>query len=307
MARHRGPDSDATPVVPTSFFVADTFRALRGQPRDDRDASEPPMTPMELDDVRVDAYMTTDVETVGPDAWVTDVVDRLKAGPQYGGLPVVDADDHLLGFVGAIDLLEVNGDVRVESVMSRDLVVVRPEMTVKNAARVIFRTGHQFLPVVDDDRVLLGLFSNGDAVRSQIERTTPSKVQSTREMLERTHDASISVAEREVEVDSLIPTQREVYGDELEGRKYELQNGLAEPLIVVSHGPETLLVDGHHRAMAAERLDIDRMLAHVLTVSPEEVGELGLRRMARLGGLQSLADVEVNDYLQHPLIEKTEQ
>ncbi len=265
------------------------------------------MTPMELDDVRVDAYMTTGVETVGPGAWVTDVVDKLKAGPQYGGLPVVDDEHRLLGFVGAIDLLEVNGDVRVESVMSRDLVVVRPEMTVKNAARVIFRTGHQFLPVVDDDRVLLGLFSNGDAVRSQIERTTPSKVQSTREMLERTHDTSIGVDEREVEVGSLIPTQREVYGDELEGRKYELQNGLAEPLIVVSHGPETLLVDGHHRAMAARRLGIDRMLAHVLTVSPEEVDELGLRRMARLGGLRSLADVEVNDYLQHPLIEKTEQ
>nr|WP_225317722.1 CBS domain-containing protein [Haloferax sp. CBA1148] len=264
------------------------------------------MTPMELDDVRVDAYMTTGVDTVCPETWVTDVVDQLKTGSQYGGLPVVDGDDHLLGFVGAIDILEVHGSEQVKSVMSRNPVVVRPEMTVKNAARVIFRTGHQFLPVVDDDGVLLGMFSNGDAVRSQIERTTPSKVQSTREMLERTHGISIRVTERDVAVSSLIPTQREVHGDELEGRTYELKNGLAEPLIVVSYGSETLLVDGHHRALAARRLDIERMAAHVLTVSPEEVGQLGLRRIARLGGLDSLADVEVNDYVQHPLIEKTE-
>ena len=261
---------------------------------------------MEFDEVPVETYMTTEVDTVGPDAWVTDVVDRLKGGSPYGGLPVVDEGGRLLGFVGAIDLLEVYGARSVEEVMTRELVVARPEMTVKDAARVIFRTGHQFLPVVDDAGTLLGIFSNGDAVRSQIERTTPSKVQSTREMLERTHGVSIGVSERAVDVASLIPTQREVYGDELDGRKYELQNGLAEPLIVVSYGHETLLVDGHHRALAAQRLDIDRMPAHVLTVSPDEITELGLRKMARLGGLNSLADVDVNDYVQHPLIEKTE-
>lgn len=264
------------------------------------------MTPMEFDEVRVDAYMATDVETASPGDWVADVVDRLKAGSRYGGLPVCDDDGRLLGFVGAIDLLEVPGDEHVESVMSRELVVVRPAMTVKNAARVILRSGHQFLPVVDDDGTLLGVFSNGDAVRSQIERTTPSKVESTREMLERTHDASVGVTERDVRVASLIPTQREVYADELEGRKYELEHGLAEPLIVLDYGAETLLVDGHHRAMAARSLGVAEMHAHVLTVSPDEVDELGLRRMARLGGLNSLADVSVNDYVRHPLIEKTE-
>ncbi len=264
------------------------------------------VTLLEFDEVRVDEYMTTDVARVGPDAWVTDVVDRIKEGSQFNGLPVVDDDDRLLGFVNAIDLLEIYGDESVDEVMTRELVVVRPEMTVKNAARVIFRTGHQFLPVVDEDGELLGMFSNGDAVRSQIERTTPSKVESTRRMLERNHDTSIDLDEREIDVSSLIPTQREVYADELEGRKYELKNDLAEPLIAVSHGSKTFLVDGHHRAMAARRLDLDRTLAYVLDVPVEDVEELGFEMVARRGGLDSLADVEVNDYVQHPLIEKTE-
>ena len=263
------------------------------------------MGQMAVDEIYVDTYLA-DVDPVSPDAWVTDVVDRLKAARQYGDLPVCDADGTLLGRVGAIDLVEVPGDVRAEAVMRPDPVVLRPEMTVKNAARVVFRTGQQSLPVVDDDGQYLGVFSNGDAVRSQIERTTPSKVESTRTLLERTTGTAVSATEREVDVSSLIPTQREVHADELEGRKYELRNGLAEPPIVVAYGAETLLIDGHHRALAASQLDVESLPAHVLTVSPDDVDELGFRRTARLGGLRSLDDIEVIDSARHPLIEKTE-
>ncbi|SFG50705.1 IMP dehydrogenase [Halopelagius inordinatus] len=264
------------------------------------------MPPMEFDDIRVEAYMTEAVETTHPDEWVTDVVDRLRSQSRYGGLPVLDDDGRLAGFVGAIDLLGVHGDESVRAVMSRNLVVARPEMTLQDAARVIFRTGHQFLPVVDDEEAFLGVVSNADVVRSQIERTTPSKVESTRRMLESTHDAAVGVEEDVVVISELIPTQREVYADELDGRAYELEHGLAEPLITLVYGEETLLVDGHHRALAARELDIEEMRAYVLVVDPTEVPNLGLRKIARLGGLDSLADVEVNDDGHHPLVEMTE-
>lgn len=264
------------------------------------------MPPMEFDEVRVEAYMTEAVETAHPEDWVTDVVDQLGSRSRYGGLPVVDEDGRLVGFVGAIDLLGVHGDEPVRAAMSRNLVVARPEMSLKDAARVILRTGHQVLPVIDDEETFLGVVSNADVVRSQIERTTPSKVESTRRMLESTHDASVGVGEDIVAVSELIPTQRDVYADELDGRTYELEHGLAEPLISLAYGEEMLLVDGHHRALAARELDIEEMHAYVLTVDPTEVPNLGLRKIARLGGLDSLADVQVNDDSHHPLVEMTE-
>jgi IMP dehydrogenase len=253
------------------------------------------MTPRQFDEVRVEAFMTDDAETARPHERVADVVDRLRARSRGGGLPVLDREGRVVGFVGARDLLGVRGDAPVEAVMNRDVVAVRPEATVEAVAEVMLRTGHRNLPVVDDDGSFLGVVSNADVVRSRIERTTPSKVESTRKMLESAHGVPVGVDEGDVAVSELIPTQREVYADELEGRAYELERDLAEPLMALTYGEETLLVDGHHRALAARELGIERMRAHLLAVDPAAVPKLGLRNAARTGGLRSLADVEVND------------
>lgn len=265
------------------------------------------MPPTEFDDLRVDAFMTETVATARPDEAVADVVERLRTRRRDGGLPVVDGDERLAGVVGASDLLGVSGDAAVRAAMNRAPVVVRPETPLKDAARLIFRTGHRLLPVVDDDdEAFLGAVSNADVVRSRIERTTPSKVQRTRRMLESTHGVSVPVGDGDVSISELIPTQREVFADELAGRTHELEHGLAEPLIALDYGEETLLVDGHHRALAARELDIGEMSAYVLSVDPSDVPKLGLRRVARVGGLESLADVRVSDEEYHPLVEMSE-
>ncbi|RDI72434.1 CBS domain-containing protein [Halopelagius longus] len=261
------------------------------------------MPPTEFDDVSVDAYMTETVATARPEDRVADVVERLRTGSRDRGLPVLDDDGRLAGFVGAIDLLGVPDDEPLRAVMRRNVAIARPGMSLKDAAGILFRTGHRFLPVVDDDETFLGVVSNADVVRSQIERTTPSKVERTRKMLETTHGVSVGIGDAVVAISELIPTQREVFADELEGRAYELEHGLAEPLITLDYGEETLLVDGHHRALAARELDIGEMRAYVLVVDPSDVPELGLRKVARIGGLDSLADVRVNEEGHHPVVE----
>jgi len=109
---------------------------------------------------------------------------------------------------------------------------------------------------------------------------------------------------------ALIPTQEQVYSDELEGRRYELERGLAEPLVVIDNAGDAeysglYLADGHHRALAAQNLDIEEMEAYVIT--PERPIDLGIARTARETGLSSIADIRVVDYARHPLVETIEK
>jgi IMP dehydrogenase len=257
---------------------------------------------------KVEEYMTEDVVTVSPDDTVGDVIDKMLNDEGHSGFPVVDDTDRgngkIQGFVTARRLLGRDELERIEDVMATNLVVAEPAMKVNDAARVILRSGIQKLPVVDDYGVLVGIISNSDVIRSQIERATPSKVWKLMRTLESIHETELREERREVPIDALVPTQERIYADELDGRSYELKHGLAEPVIVVSRGDELVLVDGHHRAIAADRLGIEEMDAYVIVVG-DDVDELGLEKTARDAGLETLEDVEVVDYARHPLIEAT--
>jgi len=74
-------------------------------------------------------------------------------------------------------------------------------------------------------------------------------------------------------------------------------------VIVVERGDNLILVDGHHRVIAADRLGIEEMDAYVIVVDAQV--ELGLEKTARESGLEKLEDVKVVDYARHPLIEAT--
>jgi IMP dehydrogenase len=252
----------------------------------------------------VKEYMTREVATVSPDDSVADVANRIVAGDGHNGFPVTNGRK-VVGYVTARDLLLADDEALVFTVMEEDLVVAHPDMDVTDAARVILRSGIRKLPVVDDAGNLVGIISNTDVVRSQIERATPEKVGKLMRTLERIHDIGVHEERRTVELASLVPTQTRVYADELEGRQYELERGLAEPLVVIDNGGTTLLADGHHRVCAADRLGFEEMDAYVIVV--EDSVELGMQRTAEKEGLSSLADIEVVDYARHPLIETTKR
>jgi IMP dehydrogenase len=254
-----------------------------------------------MDKKKVRDYMTYDVVTVDVHGTARDVLEAIKR-TNHDGFPVVNGDQ-VVGYIAARDLLFIPPTTPVERLMSRHLIVADPEMSINDAARVIFRSGIQKLPVIDDNNRLVGIISNSDVIRSQIEHVSPEKVFKFIETLRKLYAIEPVLSRDMVSIDALLPTQAKIYEDELEGRMYELKKGLAEPLIVVKRGNRHILVDGHHRAIAAKRLGIKDLEAYIIEVDPQV--ELGIERTARALQLTSLDDIKVLDYARHPLMALT--
>ena len=165
-------------------------------------------------------------------------------------------------------------------------------MSIDDATRILFRYGLRNLPVVDEDKKIVGIISNIDIVRSQIEKSRPGKVMSVKNFLEQQNGIRMKVVNKEISLDRVIPTQKEVYMDELIGRQYEIKRGLNEPLIVVERRNGFIVVDGHHRVMAAKKMGMKNFNAIVLVPNDYDV-KFGLEKTAERWGLRSLDDVTI--------------
>jgi len=247
-------------------------------------------------------YMTRNVISVHSDTPNVEVIKIMKE-TGHDGYPVVD-DEQLVGIVTAFDLLLKDWVELVKDIMSKDVVVAQQDMSMNDASRVMFRHGISRLPVVDKEGKLLGIITNTDMVRSHIERSTPTKAENFQKTLEQLYSVKTTLKKIKVPMDKLRPTQDKIYADELGGRTYELKRGLAEPAIVAKSGDRWILVDGHHRAVAALKLGYDEIDAYVIDLKKDV--KLGLERTADKNGVKSFKDVQIIDNDQHPLIAVTE-
>ena len=133
--------------------------------------------------------------TVSPDASVEEVVRTLR-NRELPGVPVVDGDGRCVGIVTEADLVlpDDQGDLHIPhyinlfggtvfleplgrfeqrlrkafaskatDMMTSDPDTVAPDTTVQEAARLIHRSGHNRLPVVEDGR-LVGVVTRVDVL-----------------------------------------------------------------------------------------------------------------------------------------------
>ena len=129
-----------------------------------RDAEEHALD-RQLGGLRCGEVMSRNVITVGPDDSLYRVrilinQHRVKA------LPVVDADDRVVGIVSIVDLFNRDaGDVAtVGSVMATDVVTVQEDTPVAALVELMAVRGYRHIPVLDDDECLVGLVSRAELI-----------------------------------------------------------------------------------------------------------------------------------------------
>ncbi|HEY5800685.1 MAG TPA: HPP family protein [Burkholderiaceae bacterium] len=95
-------------------------------------------------------------------------------------LPVLGADDELEGIVTVRDLMHAGpggSDSPVADVMTREVAVARPQQTLGELVPLFTNAGFHHLPVVGEDRKVLGMVTQSDLVaalhREMLERRSP--------------------------------------------------------------------------------------------------------------------------------------
>ena len=115
-------------------------------------------------------HMTPRPITLRPD---TDFKSALQLMQQHSihHLPVLDADDRLVGIVAERDLMfaalrYLGSSVDVEQVMHRKVVTATPGMSVADAASLMVGNAIGGLPVIDESGNVVGVITETDIFRA---------------------------------------------------------------------------------------------------------------------------------------------
>jgi len=120
--------------------------------------------------MKVSELMSTDVQITEPDVTIADAA-RLMAMLDIGYLPVGE-NDQLVGSVTDRDLVirgiaeGLSGSTLIRDVMSADVKYCYENDEVDDITLNMAENGVRRMPVVDQDKRLTGIFSLGDAAKT---------------------------------------------------------------------------------------------------------------------------------------------
>lgn len=124
-------------------------------------------------------WMTPNPVTVGPKTTVPEA-HKLMKERDFRRLPVVDEHGRLIGIVTLGDLREAGpssatslsifelnyllAQLTVDKIMTREVVTVSPDATIRDAANLMLKHEIGALPVMEDDK-LVGIITESDIFR----------------------------------------------------------------------------------------------------------------------------------------------
>ena len=113
------------------------------------------------------------VITIGPDATVRQAIEKLVQN-KIGALPVCNTSGAMLGIISERDILKICAagsasidETRVDTVMTKDLVVAAPEDDLDYISQVMINHGIRHLPIMNGPR-LESMISMRDIVNAQL-------------------------------------------------------------------------------------------------------------------------------------------
>ncbi|MGD8331019.1 MAG: CBS domain-containing protein [Acidobacteriota bacterium] len=115
-------------------------------------------------EVEVSEVMEPRVFVVMPDDKVAYVREVMK-GKKIHAVPVFNDEDRPLGIITATDLIDApHGEMEVSDIMSREVVTIGQEASVKEAARIM-RSNHVHHLLVTSDEEVVGIISSFDLLK----------------------------------------------------------------------------------------------------------------------------------------------
>ena len=116
--------------------------------------------------MKVEDIMTKAAVTDAPDDTLSEAASKMRQ-QQTGSLLVMEGD-RLAGIVTERDVLRIVGEgqdpknVSLRDAMTADVVTIRPDSAIKDAAEIMFQKWFRHLPVTTDDGKVVGIISLRD-------------------------------------------------------------------------------------------------------------------------------------------------
>ena len=137
-----------------------------------------------LENIQVQAWMSSNVKTVAPDTSMSDAYQDMKLN-NIRRLPVVNKHNELVGIVtigdvreakpsdvSTLSIWELNylwAKITVDKVMTRDVMTIHPDAPILDAAEMMLNHKISGIPVVDNDDNLVGIVTESDIFRMLVQ------------------------------------------------------------------------------------------------------------------------------------------
>lgn len=131
-------------------------------------------------------WMTKDVITASPDTSLLKI-GKMMRDHNVRRIPVVDADNHVIGIVSdrdvrdaspskatTLDMYEMHyllAELKASDIMTRAPLIVKPTDTVEKTAMLMLDNRIGGLPVVDDENRLCGVIADSDVFKALVNIT----------------------------------------------------------------------------------------------------------------------------------------